>query len=127
MNLKYLAFGHVEGFNDLPEDKQDEFIELFRRYTRDLNNKEMDESSIASIYLAEENDYHVMFLDGSIIVLNINIAKQPSRNKDSTVQVAMADCTHKKIKEMARRENKDIREIVNTACEWYVKYHDRET
>src|SRR5699024_11693167 len=117
--------GHVEGFNDLSEAEQDEFIELFRWYTRVY--KKIDESSIASIYLTEGRDYHVMFLDQAKIVLNINKVKHLSKKKNSTVQVAMSAYTHKKVKEMALRDNKGIQEIVTTACECYMKHYDRKT
>lgn len=71
MNLKYLSFGHVEGFNELPDENKDEFISLYKEYVQSLNLQrrgQFSESKIKRIYVTRFGNYQMTFCNRKTLV-----------------------------------------------------------
>jgi len=127
MNLKYLNFGHIKGFNTLSAEQKDEFIALYKEYVKHLPlhlRHTSRESNILSVYLSRKKNYQVYFSNRSMALLKTE-KKEPAPNPKSpkkaiaTKQVRVSLETHDKLKAQAQQEGKDIREIIDLACEYY--------
>lgn len=136
MDLKQLTFGHIDGFSELSDEKQDEFITLFKNYINNREPKErrknyISESQIISVVVTSQYNYRISFIDGQDIVLKtpkMDKADKPIQEKIETGNVRLSADIHAQLKIIADKENRSMREVFDTACRFYLKQynHDKE-
>src|SRR5699024_7126155 len=89
----------------------------------------ISESKITDVRITNKHNYRVSFCDQSDIVLKPAKKEpvKPAKKKIATTQVRMSVSMHQEMKKIAEQENREMREIIDTACEQYMKqnYHKK--
>jgi len=132
MNLKNLTFGHIKGFSKLSEENQNEFIALFKDYVKNREPEKkrktyISESQITSVYVTSQYNYRVSFIAGQDVVLKtpkIDKTDNPIKEKVETEKVRLSTGIHERLKAIADKENRSMREVFDTACQFYLEHYN---
>lgn len=131
MNLKYLSFSHITGFDDLTNEQKDEFILLYKKYVLNTSPNlrgELIETNMTSVCITSQYNYRASFLNRPDILLKTDKKKaiKPKKISQPTTQVRIYTDTHEKIKNLAKEEKKEMVELFDEACSLYLKSKGEE-
>ena len=132
MNLKKLTFGHIKGFSKLSEENQNEFIALFKDYVKNREPEKkrknyISESQITSVFVTSQYNYRVSFIAGQDVVLKtskIDKTENPIQEKIETEKVRLSTDIHERLKAIADEENRSMREVIDTACQFFLEHYN---
>lgn len=136
MKLTHILFHHVDGFNDLSEDKKEEFIALYYEFVKSKKphtSKSFSEEKMTSVYVTSQYNYRVSFLNRADTILRrekeVGAVKLTETEETSipTMQVRIAIETHEKMKNQADKEGKSLREMLDAACAYYLNQCNETT
>ncbi|SFB05503.1 hypothetical protein SAMN04488072_10694 [Lentibacillus halodurans] len=68
--LKYLNFGHIEGFNSLSAENKDLFIDVYKKHISSIHVEkrgEYSETNIKSVYLNQDGNFWTTFKNGTTL------------------------------------------------------------